>query len=466
MDFKSVFSHVGMILEMFAIMSLIPIFISFIFGENMYTPFFLTAVLSFAIGSLLDKKFPKNDLDLGSSMAVASISFVLLSLFGAIPFLPYASPVDAVFESVSGFTTTGLSVLNVELIPNTLLFWRSFTQWIGGIGILLIFLLLVGSPGISSNYLYKAEAREEKIEASIQHTVKKIFKIYGMYTIVGIILLSLVGMPIFDAILVSFSSISTGGFTAKAGGIGAYNIPMAEFVIVLLMIVGATSFFIHDKLLKKQLFTYVRNAETKLFWGLIAVFASLLTISFLDTGQGFRHGIFLAFSALTTTGFTTTSQIPPISMLLLIILMVIGGYAGSTAGGIKLIRFGIIGKSIPWLARKISYPPEAVIHFKIKEKTIKESELTIISLFISIYIIILLIGTVVITFLGYSPLDAFFHVTSAQGSVGLSTIPLADMHFVGKIMLMINMLLGRLEIFPFIILLYAFYRKKIRRSSF
>jgi len=466
MDFKSVFSHVGTILEIFGILALIPIFISFIYEEGIYTPFFLTAVLSFGFGTVLDRRFPKTDLNLGSAMGVASISFILISLLGAIPYLPYASPLDAVFESVSGITTTSLTIFIPDSLPNSIIFWRSFTQWIGGVGILLIFLLLVRSPGMASYYLYKAEAKEEKIEASVGHTVKRTFKIYGIYTIIGIILLTAVGMPVFDSVINTFSSISTGGFSSKADSIAGYANPAAEFIIILLMIVGATSFFIHDKFLRRQFLYYTQNIETRIFWLLIGIFSVLLSISFLGMSDPLRHGIFMAFSALTTTGFTTITQFPAVTKLLLIILMVIGGYAGSTAGGIKIIRFAIIGKSFAWLGKKISYPQEAVIPFKIKDKLLKDHELTIISLFVVVYMVILIISALALSFLGYAPFDAAFEVTSAQGNVGLSVLPLETMHWTGKLVLIVNMLLGRLEIFPFLVLIYAIYRRKIKHAHY
>lgn len=466
MDFKSVFSHLGVILEILGIIALVPIFVSWIYGEGIYVPFLVTAVISFGLGTILDKKFPKTDLDLGSAMGVASISFMVISLIGAIPYLAYATPIDAVFESASGFTTTSLTIFEPESLPNTILFWRALTQWVGGIGILLIFLLLVGSPGMASYYLYKAEARQQKIDASVQHTVKRTFIIYGIYTMIGIVLLTSVGMPIFDSVLNTFSSISTGGFSPLNDSIAGYNSSSIEFVIILLMIIGATSFFIHDKILRRQFLYYTRNLETRVFWGLVAVFAILLSVAFFGLDQPFRHGVFFAFSALTTTGFMTTTQIPGVAQLLIIILMVIGGYAGSTAGGLKIIRFTVIGKSLTWLGKKISYPQEAVVPFKVSGKLFKDYELTIISLFVSVYIIMLIVSSVILTFLGLSPFDAFFEVTSAQGNVGLSVTNLAELHWIGKIVLIFNMLIGRLEIFPFLVLIYAIYRRNIMHRHF
>ena len=459
MNFKSILSYLGTILEILGILILIPIFIAWIYEENIYLNFLVPATISFILGSFLDRYFKKDELTLGSAVVLSALSFILISLIGSIPYLSYLPPLDAVFESVSGFTTTGLTVVVPEDLPNSLLFWRSFTQWIGGIGILIIFLLLISSPGISSYYLYQAQTSGQKIEASVSHTVKKMFKIYSIYTVVGIILLTIAGMPFFDAILHSFTSISTGGFSPKSESIGFYNNPSIEIIIILLMVLGSTSFFVHDKLFKLKFKQYVENMETRIFWIIILFFSVLVSFSFLTLNDPVRNGIFQTFSALTTTGYTTlSSNIPNVSKSLLIILMIIGGYAGSTAGGIKLVRFGVLGKSIAWISRKISLPPTVITPFKFGKKLMKDADVTIISIFICIYILILSISSVFISFLGYPPLDSFFEVASAEGTVGLSVIDLKPMHWSGKIVLIINMLFGRLEILPFLTLFYSIYR--------
>ncbi len=272
-------------------------------------------------------------------------------------------------------------------------------------------------------------------------------------------LLVIVGMPAFDSVLNTFSSISTGGFTPQNNSISAYNNPAAEAVLMLLMILGATSFFLHDKIFRRKFMDYVRNPETKIFWFLIIIFSVLISFTFLGTNTFIRDGVFHTVSALTATGITTLEpgslEIGGISKFLIIFLMLIGGYAGSTAGGLKIIRAGVIGKSLLWIGKKISSPQEAVIPFKFKYKVIRDSEITIIALFVCIYILLLSASAIILAFLGYSPLDSFFEVTSAQGNNGLSVISLDAMHWVGRVVLIINMLLGRLEIFPFLILLYS-----------
>ncbi len=470
MNLYSVLSYIGMILEILGILAFIPIIISLIYGEGLHFPFIITGIISFAIGSILSKRFEKEDLDLGSAMVVAALSFIVVSLIGSIPYLYFLNPLDSVFESVSGFTTTGLTVIQPEGYPLSLLFWRSFTQWIGGIGIVIIFILLIASPGISSYHLYRAEGKAEKIEAGIKHTVKKMFKVYGFYTVLGIILLCLAGMPLFDSLLTTFTSVSTGGFSPKNASIGAYGNPWIELVIIILMIIGGTSFFVHSRIFsgplkealkktKTRVVKYLKNPETKLFWCIMVVFFILITLTLMPQQDAIRHGIFHSVSALTTTGYTTFAITPSGSVLFfLIILMVIGGYAGSTAGGLKLVRFGIAGKSIAWLAKKISLPFEAIIPFRFGKRVIKESELTIISLFVAIYIMLLVVSSIIFILLGYPPLTSFFEVASAQGTVGLSVINMAALHWLGKIVLMINMLLGRLEIFPFLVLIYGICR--------
>jgi trk system potassium uptake protein TrkH len=392
-------------------------------------------------------------------MILAGITFVVISILGSIPYLDHLAPIDALFESVSGFTTTGLTTVKPEFLPHSILFWRSFTQWIGGIGILIIFLLLLSSPGMSSYFIYKAEKGPQRIEAGVYHTVKRIFLIYGVYTLIGFILLSLVGMPLFDSLLHTFTSLSTGGFSVRNQSIGSYGNPWIEIAIVFLMILGGTSFLIHDKIFKGKLKEYTRNTETQLFWGIIIIFSILVSLSFLSISDPLRSGIFQTFSALTTTGYTTlTSEFPELSKSLIIILMVIGGFAGSTAGGLKLVRVGILGKAISWMSKKISYPISAVLPFKFHGKLIQEEELTIISLFTLIYILVLILSTLIFSFLGYPPVDSFFVSASAEGTVGLTPIEIANVAPIGKITLMICMLLGRLEILPFLVLFHALWK--------
>jgi trk system potassium uptake protein TrkH len=293
--------------------------------------------------------------------------------------------------------------------------------------------------------------------------VKRIFIIYGIYTVTGIVLLALAGMPLFDSVNHAFTSIATGGFSVNNESIGAYNNPFIEIVMILMMVLGATSFFLHDRLFKRKFTEYVKNSEVRLFWITVVVFSLLVSISFLSGYEPFRTGIFQTFSAITGSGFTLVSAYPEISKILLPILMIMGGFAGSTAGGLKLVRVGILGKAVSWISKKISYPSSAVVPFKFNRKVIREEDLTIISVFSFIYILILVVSTLVLSFSGYTPIDSFFVSASAEGTVGLTTIDIAGMNLPAKAMLMIDMLLGRLEILPFFVLFYSIFSSVRRR---
>ncbi len=454
MDFRSVASYVGTLLEILGIIILVPVFISWLFGDGMHTGFFIGAVIAFISGTFLERRFPKEELTMSAAMVIAALSFLVVSLVGAIPYLFYMDPLNSLFESVSGFTTTGLTVVNPEALPASLLFWRSLSQWIGGVGIIIIFLILVSSPGMSSYYLYKAEGGSGMIEAGVRSTVRRVLMIYSLYTGAGMLLFALAGMPVFEAVLNGITGIATGGFTTRADSIAAYGNIYIEVIAIALMTLGATSFFVHARLWRGRFREYLRNPETRLFWIMLAAFSALMALSYSASPEPIRSGVFQAFSALTGTGFSNAAVEGGLTKVLIIVLMVVGGYAGSTAGGIKLIRSGIILRALPWMGKKISLPQEAVVPFKIGGKVIKEGDLSIIALFTTIYLIVLGASSLGLTFMGYSPLDSVFTVASAEGTVGLSVVPLEDMNPAGKGILIVNMLLGRLEIIPFLVLMY------------
>lgn len=460
MNLKSVFSYLGIVLILLSVFMLAPLIIGLIYDDGVYIPFLLGAFISFITGLILVKKLRRESLTLGSAMILAGSSFILVSLLGSVAYLDHMQPLDAIFESVSGFTTTGLTVVRPESLPNSILFWRSMTQWLGGAGILVIIILLLSSPGMSAYYMYKSEAKSHRIEANVAAGAKRIFAIYGFCTALGFILFIFAGMPVFDSINHAMTAISTGGFSVKNGSIGYYANPMIEVVAVLLMLIGATSIFMHRKLFMKDFSAYFRSSETQLFWSFVAIFSALLSLSFLSLDEPIRNGIFHTFSALTTTGFNLGIQnYPEVSKMLLIIMMAIGGFAGSVAGGLRLARVGMLGKSMTWISKKIFYPSSAVVPFKFNNRTVGDEELTIISLFSFTYIFILIVSSMALSFMGYAPVDSFFVSASAEGNVGLATIDVAAMNPVAKVILMANMLLGRLEILPFFVLFFALYSK-------
>lgn len=460
MDFKSVASYMGTIFEAMGILSLLPAIVSWLYGESVFVPFMLTAAIFFGAGLFMDRKFEKGEMGVGTVMVLSVLALVSASLIGAIPFLFYTTPANAVFESVSGFTTTALTTLNPEILPHSMLFWRSLTQWLGGLGVIMAFIMLASTPGVSSYHLHGPEARKNRIEPTVFDTVKKAWKVYGMLTVAGVVLLALAGMPVFDSILHSFSSVSTGGFSSKAGSIADYHNISITITIALLTILGSTSFFIYNSMSKRDFGQYFRNPETRLFWLLALAFGLALSVAFASFGTG----IFQAVSALTTSGFYTTAITGDLSKLLLVLLMIAGGCSASAAGGLKLVRMGVLARAVPWVEKKMILPSTAVVPFKFGGKVMDEHEVTIISVFAVMYIALLGASTLALSFMGYAPLDSFFQAASAGGNVGLSVIPVASLPFAGKAVLMACMLLGRLEIFPFAALLMAIFRVRGSRA--
>ena len=459
MNSRSVVSYTGISLEILGISMLVPILISWIYAEDVFVPYALGALISLGFGFVLSWKFERQPLDLSSAMVLTILAFLVVSLIGTIPYANYLNPVDSLFESVSGFTTTGLTTLNPENLPKSLVFWRSLTQWLGGAGILVIALMLLSSPGSSSYYLYRSEG-VHRVGPGEYAKIKRLLLIFSIFTVAGIAMLASAGMTIFDAIIHGFSAISTGGFSSKVTSIGFYSSSLIEFIIVILTILGATSFFIHDKIFRGKFLRYVRNGETKTFWVLAVVGSVLVSLSLLNQANWLTSGIFHTFSALTTSGFYTSSyEFSGLTKILMALLMIVGGFAGSTAGGLKLVRIGIFGKSITWLAKRVSSPLSAVIPVKFDGRIIKEQELSIISMFSLIYVIVLVVSSLGLSSLGYSPIDSFYVAASAEGNVGLSSIDIPGMDAAGKTILMTDMIIGRLEILPFLFLIFILYRR-------
>ncbi|MBI4020272.1 MAG: TrkH family potassium uptake protein [Candidatus Aenigmarchaeota archaeon] len=451
MEFRPVFSYLGTLLEIMGILLIMPLFVSILAGEGISFLFIAAAIASFAAGTALDRRFRKGKLDGSSVMVLALAGLVSFSIIGMVPYLSVTGPVNALFESVSGFTTTGLTVLDPEALPAGLLFWRGFTQWIGAAGIIMFFFLLVDSQGISSNYLYGDEVGEEE-KAPL---IRKALAAFGLYTVLGIVLLSLAGMPPLDAVAHSFSGISTGGFSTREGSIGAFNSQAVNLVMIILMVLGGTSFFLHTKIFSGNPKSYLKDYEARVFWGMVVVFSILLvSASFTGWGGNMLSAVFTTVSALTTSGFYTASPAPGFASLLIIILVIIGGFSASASGGLKIVRVGAMGKAFPWIARKLSYPREAVIPLKLGGKAVKPQEFTIITLFIFVYIMMLVASTAVLSFLGISIADSFFVSASAASNAAFSPIGLGAMHWAGKAVLMAVMVVGRLEVLP----LFVFIR--------
>lgn len=474
---KKIVLYFSYILFISAGLRLLPIATAFVYQEP-WDIFFLSTILSLVLGVVffVSAQFMKDDgarLTLIDGFFLMTISYITLSVLGAIPFFSSLNnnAIDALFEAISGFTTTGLTMYaSVEQLPKSLLLWRAETQWIGGIGIIMVFLFILSrvqydhkketKTGRSSALiLYRAQGFQ-LIEPSLQRTTKHMIAIYGGYTLLGIILLLVTGLTVFDAITMTFTSLSTGGFTVHDT---FYTQPAQRAVLCFLMLLGSISFIAHNNLVQGRIKKFFTDTQHLLLFSIITI-ASILVFLVV---QDVQIAIFEVISAYTTTGFTITSipALPQFVIALLLIGMIIGGSFVSTAGGIKIHRIHMMLKSIQWLMKRLSSSSfRAIIPYKIHSKPVEETDRLIVHGFIFSYLLILILGTGVFLFLGFPFLESTFQISSALGNVGLTTLALQNVHVLGKITLMIVMLLGRLEIFPLILvvrrLVLSFHAQK------
>ncbi len=464
--------YLGYVLIISSVFRIIPIVAALVYGEPIFF-FILSAFVSILLGFLLlwtanRKKKEENVLSFKQALILITLSFVLLSLIGSISFLESFNNniLDAIFESVSGITTTGLSVYStVAEVPKSVLLWRAEMQWMGGLGIVMFFLFLLSMKktlhrtvaeaeelALSKATLYRAQGFSKATRLGVR--ISSAIKIYFVYTFLGILLLYFTGMPIYDSVAMTFTSVSTGGFSVSDG---FYTNNLQLLVLSLLMLAGATSFIAHDKLFRGKIKDFLRHPERNILFIFIGV-AFLIT---LISSTNVKVVLFEIVSAYTTTGYTLTNvaSLPQLFIMVIMVGMVIGGCTLSTAGGMKAFRFYIILRTPFWFLRKMASPIGAIVPFKFRNEPLTEKTLLTIQIFFSTWILLLLSGTIILTLLGNNLFDASFQMTSALGTVGLSTMNLSTLHWLGKIILMLGMLLGRLELFPLLFLVRNVFKR-------
>jgi trk system potassium uptake protein len=372
----------------------------------------------------------------------------------------YSTNIDflnAYFESMSAWSGSGFSIYaNVEILPKSILFLRSLMQWVGGLGVVIVVIGVLIRPGTAAARLYKSEAREEKIKPSITGTVKTIWWIYLLYTILGIVLYVIVGMNLFDAINNTFTNLSTGGMSIKNDNIGAYGNNAIYIVTMFLMILGGTSFLVHYKALKGRVIDVFHDIQFQAMIIVISVFYILLIVNAQFTSM---DSAFFVISALSCTG----SNIQPVNTMInwsdyakviLLAAMIIGMSAGSTTGALKLIRVVTMVKGLYWEIKKILSPQGSIIPRKISGKPVGDVEIREAGSYTFIYLFFIFISWLVLMSYGYGGIDSLFEVASAQGNVGLSMgIVSYDMPDVAELFMIFNMWIGRIEIIPALVLL-------------
>lgn len=472
MSYGIVSKILGNIFILESILMLPSLFISIINNGSDIKAFLITIILTFLLGVILSiRKDYKRSINAKEGIAIVALSWMFISMIGALPLYisGYASYIDALFETVSGFTTTGATVLeNVESLPMGILFWRSFTHWIGGMGILVFTLSLLPALGIGGFQIFKAESPGPvagKIAPRMKDTAKILYMIYFTITISQVILLKLAGMSFFESLIYTFGSVGTGGLATKSASVGAYDNIYIHLIIGFFMLISGINFSLYYAIYKGKAKEAVKDEEMKLYLVIVTLAVILITfniykVNYSSFGLALKDAFFQVTSIITTTGYSTTNfdLWPNFSKAILVLLMFLGGCAGSTAGGMKIIRILVLLKLIK---REISlmFHSRAVIPIKINGKAMSEETITSISSFMSLYMIILAISTILISLEGVDLVTAFTSVAATIGNIGpgLNLVgPANTFSFyspLAKVYFSFLMLLGRLELFTILALI-------------
>ena len=481
MNYSMIFYLVGSLFKVEAGLLVLPVIVALIYQEPAtLSPFLITIFLLLFLGLALTFRPPKNrTMRAREGFFIVGISWILLSVFGALPFVfsgEIPRFVDAFFETVSGFTTTGASILtDVEALSHSILFWRSFTHWVGGMGVLVFVLAILPSTDAKTLYVMRAEVPGptcDKLVAKVRRTALILYGIYLVMTLILILLLVLGGMPLFDSMLHAFGTAGTGGFGIKSNSVEFYQSPYLEMVIGVFMILFGTNFNLYYFLLLGNFSKVFKNEELRWYLCIIASAVGLITINILPLYDGnplrsLRYTFFQVSSIITTTGFTTADygNWPVFSQTILIMIMFFGAMAGSTGGGIKISRVAILCKSAVRNLRSM-LSPRSVRTLKFEGKPLERQTISGIHCFLTVYVILFLASVLLLS------VDQFDHVSNLTavaacfnnigpalgicGPVG-SYAPFSDF---SKLVLSFDMLAGRLELFPMLLLFVpATYRK-------
>jgi trk system potassium uptake protein len=441
---------------LFGYLMIPPLVVSLLYQEFLYTCLLGGEVFFCLATKLLRYKKAVLNLLMAEALVVTALAYLLFSILGALLFLPISSFIDGLFEAMSGITTTGLSVMPVESLPGTLLFFRSYSQWIGGAGIVIISLVLLMGPSLSAFRLYASEYGEVNLAGDVKSTAKTVIKIYLILTALGFLAFLASGMDGFNALLHIMSTVSTGGFSPYNASIGAYSSTVTRIVVLFFMLAGAISFVSYDALQHRRWHDFFLDPQLRAL-GLIIISAML--IIFLAEGifsADLTDILFHVASAVSTTGFGVSDFAlwSATMKFAAILLMFVGGGAGSTAGGIKIFRLFVALHLIKRLAARMLLPAEAKISFKYNRRVIKDEEILAAGGIIVLYLLFIGVTALSLTAAGIKIGDAIFESTSALATVGLSSgVTSQALPAWTKLLLSLNMWAGRLEILPVVILL-------------
>lgn len=460
----------GWVLLIEGMFLLLPCGIALVYRENSGWSFLIMSIVCFIIGFLSMKNKPENQVYFArEGLIVVALSWIIMSIFGAIPFVlngDIPNFTDALFETISGFTTTGASILtNVEALSKCSLFWRSFTHWIGGMGVFVFLLAVLPMTGGHNMNLMKAESPGPsvgKLVPKVRDTAKILYIIYFVMTLVEIVLLLIAKMPVFDAFTTAFGTAGTGGFGIKNTSMAGYT-TLIQGIVTVFMILFGVNFNAYFLLLGKNKKNAFKLEEVRWYFAIIllSIFAITININdlFKNIFMAFHHAAFQVASIITTTGFATVdfNVWPQASRTILVLIMFVGACAGSTGGGIKVSRIIIMFKSVKQEISKIVHPRSVKV-MKMDDKAVDKDTVRGVSMFLLTYVIIVSMS---VLFLAFDNLDMVTNFTAVTATInnigpGLEIVGPAGNYSIfsvgAKYVLMFDMLAGRLELYPLLLL--------------
>lgn len=480
MNYRMIVKSIGAVLCIEAACMLPSLLVSIIYGGGDMPAFIVSILIIAAAGfCMLRIQVPDSSIYERDGFAIVAVSWFLVSAFGALPFLfsgAIPSVMDAFFESASGFTTTGSSVLrDIEAVPKGVLFWRSFTHWMGGMGVLVLMIAVFPSMKANTLHIMKAESpgpTPGKLVPKIRQTAKILYTIYTVLTAVEVVFLLAGGMPLYDSLVHAFSTAGTGGFSNKNASAAAYGSVYIEMVLTVFMLLFGVNFNLYYVFLKKDIKYVLKDNELRFYFGAVAAATVFITINitgrvYPSVGESLRYSFFQVGSVITTTGFVTAdfNLWPAFSQAILILLMFVGACAGSTGGGIKCIRVLLLFKIIKREITKIIHP-RAVQTVKINGRIVEEETLSGAAAFFFFAMLITAVSVLLVSLEGKDIVTSTTAVITCINNVGpgLGLVGpkenFAGLSVLSKGVLSVCMIIGRLEIYPVMLLLCPSFWKR------
>jgi len=482
MNWKAILKIQGILLIILSISMLLPLAFSFYYGSGDAKDILLGIACALGAGLLMTFIFRSDKvLRPREGFVVVSLGWLMAAVFGALPFYFHGvfdgNFIDCVFETMSGFTTTGATVLtDIESVPKGLLFWRSLTHWLGGMGIILLAIIILPVLGLSSMQLFRAEVpgpTKERISPRIKNTALILWLIYLGLSLAETLLLMAGGLDLYTALCHTFGTMATGGFSTLNRSIAGFESLYVEMVILVFMFLAGTNFVLHFSLIRGRFGNIFRNSEWRFYVSVLLVSIILVTLNIFGSGKGYdlwtalRYASFQVVSITTTTGFVTADfeLWPAFSKILLVLLMFAGGCAGSTGGGMKQVRVMIGFKFIAKEIRKLTYP-KGFFSLKIGGETVKDQVLKNVIAFLLLFVFMFAAVNLFLTFRGYDIVTSFAASIATLSNIGpgLAGVGAVENYAffdnVSKLVLTFSMLLGRLELYSVLILLYYLLNPK------